>query len=909
MKRHNVTLSEVVDRVELLSKSIKPATFIFDFLRCFGTADAMLKRLKDGALNLAQTDGALLLNKKIFFQQLKKGTKRQALIDAVESARQDKKIAAKTPRFIVVTDFDLLIALDTKTQESIECAPRDLESNYEFFLPLAGMERAAVHAEAEADVRAAQNMAKLYDAIRADNTPKTAEDRHYLNVFMTRLLFCYFAEDTGIFDSGAFTDAVEQFTATDGSDTSEFLAALFEHLSTEPTSRYKPKKHLEAFPWVNGGLFSESKSRDFKVPKFSARSRSKLIELGHKQWKDINPDIFGSMFQGVVDEDKRGELGMHYTSVPNIMKVINPLFLDDLTEEFTKARGALPKLNKLLDRLYHMRFFDPACGSGNFLIIAYKELRRLEMAIFKEIERLSKQLPLTLSRIHVSQFYGIEIDDFAHEIAILAMWLAEHQMNLECKAQFGRAPKSLPLKAGANIVCGNATRLDWAKVCPLERGIEVFVMGNPPYLGARMQGAEQKADIEAALASAIEAKKVDYVYCWFVKASSYIQGAMANYAFVSTSSICQGEQVVLLWPWIFSLGLEVKFAHTPFFWANNAHAQAAVSCVIVGVSNFGGGRKKLYSGSLVLQPEHINGYLSAAPNVFVERRVQPLSKLPPMQYGNMAIDGGGLVFDEQEFQEIAGTEAARFLRPAFGAEEFINGQRRWCLWLTDADLAVANKSETIRKRIARTKLFRENANDEGTRKLAKRPHQFREMHHGTSLSLFVPTVSSERRTYLPLGLLSADAVTIAPNQVVYDVESWVFSVVASRIHMVWVRTVAGRLEDRLRYSNTICYNNFPFPPIADGQKAALSRAAEAVLLTRERYPGKTIAWMYDPDTMPADLLTAHRELDAAVERCYRSKPFTSDEERLEYLFALYEKMTAAEAAQRATISKRPTTRA
>ena len=406
-----VTLAQIVDNITQLSAAVKPAEFIYDFLTCFGLPKATIARLKGaGGMNLAKREGCTLLKTKVYFEPIRPDLLNAATpMQTIEAAQKDPRIAANKPRFLIATDFKTLAAFDTKRNDTVEFPLSDLHEHYTFFLPLAGMEKSTVHAEAEADVKAAENMAKLYDLIRADNPPKTREERHALNVFLTRLLFCYFAEDTGIFPDKSFTDAVESYTQTDGSDLAGFLQQLFLTLNTENEARGKTPKHLAEFPYVNGGLFSDTHARQSAVPTFSAKSRQKLIELGTKSWKEINPDIFGSMFQGVVDDEKRAELGMHYTSVPNIMKVIRPLFLDDLYAEFEKAKGSEAKLNKLLSRLYQLRIFGPACGSGNFLIISYKELRRLEMAIYKELRRLTGQLPFSFSGIQVSQFYGIEL--------------------------------------------------------------------------------------------------------------------------------------------------------------------------------------------------------------------------------------------------------------------------------------------------------------------------------------------------------------------------------------------------------------------------------------------------------------------------------------------------------------------
>lgn len=895
----HVTLDQIVDNITQLSAAVKPAEFIYDFLICFGLPKSTIARLKGvGGMNLAKKEGCTLLKTKVYFEPLLPDLLNAATpMQTIEAVQKDSRIAANKPRFLIATDFKTLAAFDTKRKDTVEFPLSDLHEHYTFFLPLAGMEKSTVHAEAEADVKAAENMAKLYDLIRADNPPKTREERHALNVFLTRLLFCYFAEDTGIFPDKSFTGAVESYTQTDGSDLAGFLQQLFLTLNTESEARGKTPKHLVEFPYVNGGLFSDTHARQSAVPTFSAKSRQKLIELGMKSWTEINPDIFGSMFQGVVDDEKRAELGMHYTSVPNIMKVIRPLFLDDLYAEFEKDKGSEAKLNKLLSRLYQLRIFDPACGSGNFLIIAYKELRRLEMAIYRELLRLAGGLPFSFSGIQVSQFYGIELDDFAHEVAILALWLAEHQMNIEFAAAFEKTPASLPLKDGAKIVCGNATRLDWEKVCPKESGCEVFGMGNPPYLGSSVQDAQQKADMAVVFHGIDEFKNLDYIACWFLKAARYLKGApTSRFAFVTTNSICQGEQVAMLWPHIFSAGIEIAFAHLSFKWTNNAKGQAGVTCVIISLQEGPVRNKRLYDGRVIRTVENINAYLVNAKNVFIPKRREPISKLKPMDYGSKPTDGGNLILSRPERDQLLAQhpELNEVIRRFAGAEDYIDGTYRYCLWMTDEHARRFKDIPEIKDRLAKVREMRLASPKVPTQRDAEFPHRFSERRYVEAPQIIVPSVTSERREYIPFGYLGSDVVVSNAALAIYNAEPWVFGVLTSQMHLAWVRAVAGRLEERIRYSNTICYNNFPLPDLSAAQTKNLNRLGEAVLVAREHHHEKTIAQLYDPDTMPPELLAAHRALDAGVEQCYRTKPFTSDEERLEYLFALYEQMTAAE---------------
>lgn len=942
-KRRKATLSGVDMKIDQIIKALKqitdrgidPDSFIYDFLAAFNISKSTITRLKKGGdRNMTKIDGALLLKDKLFFSPVVSDLAgKRKLEDALEGFRANKAIANNKPQFLVVTDYKRILAFDTKQSAYADFAIEDLAEEYMFFLQLAGMSATKIHEEAEADTKAADRMAKLYDQIVADNPPANDTDRHALNLFLTRLLFCYFAEDTGIFGKRQFTDSVETYTQVDGSDVSEHIGRIFETLSLATSKRKNLPKHLTDFRYVNGGLFNDEPGRRSPVPNFNTRSRTTLIALGNQSWAEINPDIFGSMFQGVIDEAKRGSLGMHYTSVPNIMKVIEPLFLNDLREQFQKAKGSVTRLNKLLHRIYHIRIFDPACGSGNFLIIAYKELRKLEMDIFHELDRVENRRPaaspfadsqanfdeagfrgkneqpplaiaqsnLRLPGIHVSQFFGIEIDDFASEVAVLAMWLAEHQMNVAFKASFGHAPAPLPLKDGAKIKRGNSLREDWKKVCPTDNDHEVFVLGNPPYLGARNQSKQQKADVVHLAGHIKDHKNLDYIACFFLKASAYIPGPNVQAAFVSTNSVCQGEHVALLWPNLLNKSIQIGFAHTSFKWANNAKAKAGVTCVIVGLRFSSRNPKYIYTAGLAKLVTNISPYLVDGPTRYVtSRKSGPISSIPSVRFGNMPNNGDAFFLDAREYAEIVQSypNAAPLIRKSTGTREFIDGIGRWCLWIEDKDYDKAMAIPPIAARISKVREDRLKSKDEGARKLADKAHQFRDRTTSLESALLIPGATSERRFYIPLGWMPHETIITNLAHVVYNSPLYLFSVFSSRMHMAWVKAVAGRLEERIRYSSAICYNNFPFPEITDARKNELEKMAEAVLAAREEHPEKTIAQIYDPDKMPANLLEAHQTLDLAVEKCYRKNPFPldTDDERLEFLFKLYEKMTGGESS-------------
>lgn len=740
----------------------------------------------------------------------------------------------------------------------------------------------------EADVKAAEKMAGIYDEICKLNPGMSPhqKDAHALNVFLSRLLFCYFADSTEIFLKNIFTETLSNFTEEDGSNLGEFFNELFEQLNTNVATPRCPQ-YLKDFPYVNCGLFKEQ----FKIPKFSTRLRKMIIDCGKLDWSSINPDIFGSMIQSVVDPAQRSHLGMHYTSVPNIMKVIRPLILDELYEELANSKSNKKKLNELYIRLGKIRIFDPACGSGNFLIIAYKELRLFEIQLLQQLEKLGKH-PTFLSQIQLSQFYGIEIDEFACEIAKLSLWIAEHQMNKVSERTFNKWAVSLPLKEGGHIVCGNATRLDWDAICPKESG-ETYILGNPPYLGFSLQDSKQKEDLRLVFGSPT---KLDYIACWFLKAAAFFRNQIGAFSFVSTNSICQGEQLSLLWPKIFDCGLEIFFCHPSFKWTNNAKKNAAVICAIVGIGQKNKYQKCIFYNEVKTVVKEITPYLTEQKSIVIAKRALPLSQLPEMILGNMAKDGGHLFLNAVEKKEllIKNPGSEKFVKKASGSYEYINGIEQWCLWVDDENLQAANKFSCIRKKFEAVQRERYRSKKRATKEYGKQPHRFVEIRHQEATSILVPRVSSERREYLPIGVLKKGIIVKDSAYAIYDVSPWIFGVLASKIHMAWVKRVGGRLKSDIRYSSLICWNSFPIPKLTKEQKEIIQKHALIILSEREKYPDKTIAELYDPQKMPAGLRKAHQELDAAIERCYRSKPFESDEERLEHLFKLYEEMIQAE---------------
>ncbi len=893
-----MNIGQIEGKLRELAESHSGDTFIYDLLLAYGLPKASIARLQKGSLNLSKLPGEIIWKRKMYFRTVQD----EDLHGAIDELRNDPKILKYSPRFIIVTDNTTLLAVDTRTADTLDVEIAKLARHYDFFLPWAGMEKAQAQSENPADVKAAERMAKLFDEIRKDNPDKSPEFIHGLNVFLSRLLFCFFAEDTNIFAKGQFTNAVKSHTQDDGSDLAAYLERFFEVLNTIEPQRKNLPAYLEAFPYVNGGLFRDR----YPVPKFTRRSRQAIIESGDLDWSAINPDIFGSMFQAVVAPDLRGSLGMHYTSVPNIMKVIEPLFLNELYEEFKKALEYKEKeqekgtsyrnvnsnraLEKLHARISNIKIFDPACGSGNFLIIAYKELRKLEMKIIEESHTAA------FSNISLDKFYGIEIDDFAHEIAILSLWLTEHQMNVEFFKKFGQCNPTLPLKEAGNIVCGNATRLNWEDVCPKKPGDEIYILGNPPYLGSSMQNKSQKDDLTLVCKNFKNYKNLDYISCWFIKSAYFIRDFKSKYAFVSTNSISQGEQVSLLWPYIFSRNLEIDFAYQSFKWSNNAKGKAGVTVVIIGVRNISNDGKRLIKESVCTIVKNINAYLIDGANTFLSRRGTPISTIPEMIRGSTPTDNGNLIlsFEEKEQLLLNAPESERFIKRLIGSEELINGKERFCLWIEHADKDTALKIQPIAERIERVRKFRMASKAPSTVEKASFPYRFIQAQHRAEPSIIIPRVVSERREYITSDFFGENIVVLDSAQAIYNCKPYLFGIISSRIHMVWVRATSGCLESRIRYSSALSYHNFPFPNISQNQKNAIEELVFSVLEERERHPEKTLAQLYDPDKMPDGLREAHHQLDLAVERCYRSKPFESDEERLEYLFKLYEKMIAEE---------------
>lgn len=914
-KKLQLSYKEIESRLESFKTKVVPASEVgYEILKAFGKSEKDVSRYKEGKGILKTFDGLLI--KGLFCYQAVDTLHLTTRLEALKADAQVKKAA---PKIIAVSDGETLLAYDTRENDTYEQKLVKMHSDFGFFYPLMNVERVHTTAENPADVKAAEKLAKLHDEIRAYNEYNSDDDLHDLNIFITRLLFCFFAEDTGIFAENLFTNFIKQFTKEDGSDLGEMLGQAFQVMNVPNKERSEElTKEIKQFPYVNGGLFAS----DIPIPKMGYKARKIIIESGDLDWKDINPDIFGSMIQAVVNPDVRAKEGMHYTSVPNIMKVINPLFMDDLRAEYKKltdfydqkknlydmsvlsinqfvaeCKPIVRGCDRLLLRMSKMKFFDPACGSGNFLIITYKQLRLLEMDILHLRKKCQPEQMIDFidgSCIHLDQFYGIELLDFPHEVAMLSLWLAEHQMNNKFHADFGVNVAALPLHNINQIKCGNACRMDWEVVCPHTKDEEVFVFGNPPYLGSSLQDASQKDDMDIVCGTFRNYKNLDYIACWFYKATLYLKKSVAKCAFVSTNSICQGDSVSLLWPNVFVENVEIIFAYQSFKWSNNAKYNATVTVVIVGLGQKSNIKKKLYNSSGLLSLcNNINAYLLDASNLIINRCPSSISNLPEMVFGNKPTDGGFLVLTKDERDEILKSYpvAEKIIRMYQGADTFINGGLRYCLWIDDKYVNLAYSIPPIKERLEKVKAFRLESKAESTRLYANRPYLFKQRAHIDTDSIIVPSVSSEKRRYLPVGMLDENSIISNASQAIYHADMFVLGLLCTHIHVVWLSAIGGKLETRYRYS-VLVYNSFPFPSISDTKKSEIEEAATNVLLTRENYPEKTLADLYDPEKMPEDLRAAHKELDAIVESCYPGAPFPNDEARLECLFKLYEKMTA-----------------
>lgn len=931
MAKKLLNITEIEDRTKVLVENLNKSTFIIDFVSLFDITKTTITR----ASKTASDD--FIIKNKLYFRKVEN-------LPLLALTEIDKELEgqARKSRFIITTDFQELYAKDTQTGLTLAISFNDLPAHCDFFLPWNGIEKIDYDKENPADVKAAERFTKLYDELISINPELaiTETDGKSFNLFLIRVLFLLFAEDTSIISKGAFTNVIKMRTSEDGSDLNECVRKLFTVLDMPEFSRQDLESWLSDFPYVNGKLFSEP-HHDLI---FNKRTRQLLIEAGELlNWNEINPDILGSMIQTVANAEARSTSGMHYTSVPNIMKVIKPLFLDNLRAAFTELeeradyyigggdfreehrrkelRQILPKLEELLTRMASIKFLDPACGSGNFLIITYKELRRLEINILvkqREIrDSLNEkavyqgELIADASKISLSQFSGIELDDFAHEVARLSLYIAEHQMNAEMEEALADVhPKLLPLREAGNIVCGNALRIDWETVLNAKADDEVYIFGNPPYIGSQKQTLSQKKDIDELFININSHRILDYIAGWFIKGAKFINNYNAKIAFVTTNSINQGQQVAILWPEIFRLGVEISFAYSSFKWNNSAAHNAGVTVAIIGLSRVSKQDKKLFSeDGEIRDASHINAYLAAGEEILVFSKSSAVSSLPEIKFGNMPRDGGHLLIENKEEKDKITSkypELEKYIKKYIGGSEYINDKNRFVFWLDKNSYESIALNPLVSERVGMVRNMRENSSKKDTRLAAEKPYEFVERIRYDEAyekgdvegcqAIIVPRVSSESRTYVPMGFIEDDTIVSDSAMVIYNAPIWLLGILESKMHMVWLRSIGGKLKTDYRYSAGLVYNTFPIPELSEARKNMLEEAVFEMLDVREE-EGGTLADLYGGANKPMNerLRQAHEKIDGIVERAYQQKPFESDEERLSVLLNLYKEMTEKEA--------------
>ncbi len=911
--------NEIKERATKFSKEWENAfnedaeakTFLYEFFNIFGISQRRVATFEHRVKKLDQHDGYIdLLWKGTILIEMK--SRGKSLDKAYHQSKDylDGLKQHELPKYILVCDFENFRLYDIDDNKEIDFQLKDFVSNVHLFGFIAGYQKKVYKEEDPVNIEAAYLMGKLHDALK-----EAGYTGHELEKYLVRLLFCLFAEDTTIFDKNAFQDYVEIKTNEDGSDIGIHIAQLFQVLNTPPEKRQKTlDESLSAFRYVNGTLFEEQLS----FASFNSKMRQTLLECCYLDWSKISPAIFGSLFQSIMNPIERRNIGAHYTSEKNILKLIKPLFLDNLWEEFEAVKDNKNKLIKFHDKISTFRFLDPACGCGNFLVITYRELRLLEIEIIKVLQKGQYVTDVcTLIKVDVDRFYGIEYEEFPAQIAQVAMWLVDHQMNMRISEIFGEYFVRLPLRKSPVIVNTNSLRIDWHKLIdpiPWEKKTQRFdyILGNPPFVGKQMQNEQQKEDMDLIWKGVNGAGVLDYVTCWHIKAAKYLTDyspqtdesneIRTKVAFVSTNSIAQGEQVGILWNELFNkYKIKIHFAHRTFKWSNEAKGKAAVHVVIIGFSNFDISNKHIYEYEDIksepheLKVKNINPYLVEATDFVILKRKTPVCNVPEMSYGSMANDGGLLLLNNEEKESIIlnDNSSQQFIKQFVGSFEFINGVKRWCIWLKDVDPDKYSNFKEIYKRIQQVKEYRLKSKRDSTKKLANYPMLFGEIRQPIKDYLLIPGVSSEFRKYIPIGFLSKDIIASDLVRTVPESSMYNFGVLTSIMHMTWVNYVCGRLKSDFRYSGSLVYNNYPWPENpTEKQKKIIEDSAENILLVRKQFPDSSLADLYDSLTMPPALVKAHQELDKAVDLAYRPQPFINEAKRIEFLFELYEKYTA-----------------
>lgn len=897
----NNAVSFVHEWKETTRERAEAQTFWNEFLEIFGVRRRRVavfeKAVKKAGGNYGAIDlfwrGVLLVEHKSRGQNLDKATSQA--FEYLEGLTENE-----LPKCVVISDFGDFRLYDLEADEEHAFTLEELPDRIHLFGFISGYTKRTYKDQDPVNVAVAEKMGDLHDAL-----VESGYSGHKLEIFLVRLVYCLFADDTGIFPKDHFRFFVEEKTDERGSNLGAMLNQLFQLLDTPTAERQRSlDEDLQQFPHVNGALFSER----IDLPFFNRKMRDILLGACSFDWSKVSPAIFGSLFQSAMDAVKRRNLGAHYTSEQNILKVVRGLFLDDLYAEFESIKHNAARVRQFHEKLASLKFFDPACGSGNFLVITYREVRHLEIEILKQLSALSGKAQLVLdvtkiSKIDVDSFYGIEYEEFAAQIATVALWLTDHQANMRLSAEFGLSYARLPLRKTPNILHENALRIDWNELVRRdgnETETRLYVLGNPPFVGKKARNETQNQDMEFVLDGISDYGVLDYVCAWYVKAAAFIQNTRIKVAFVSTNSIAQGEQVGVLWSHLAGKGIKIHFAHRTFKWTNEARGKAAVHCVIIGFATFDITRKLLSDYQTPTSEPHeiecknINPYLIDQANVIITNRQKPICDVPQLVFGNMPNDDGNLLFDDEERAEFLRKEpgAEKFILPFISAHEFINGERRWCLWLKDAPPAEWRRLPEVMKRVQAVRAFRSKSKRPATQKLAEVPYLFGEIRQPRTEYVLIPRHSSENRRYVPMAFFSRDHIVADSCSAMPDATLYHFGVLTSQMHMAWMRQICGRIKSDYRYSNNLVYNNFPFPSEpTEKQRERVERAAQNVLDVRAGFQAATLADLYDPNSMPKELLDAHAAVDAAVEACYGSRRFKTDLERLELLFDLYRQYT------------------
>ena len=882
-----------IDKIEAALKNISlkvnKDSFIYDFLLAFEIPKSSISRLKKGDYNKSKIDGEIIWTKKIYFKTV---SKNEDVHDEIDEISKSNDIEKHKIRFVIVTDFKTFLSKDIKTEDTLDIELSKLNESLNFFLPLIGREKVTLDKENPADIKASNQMGKLYEQIIRDNEKfNLDQNRDHLNLFFTRLLFLYYADDSEIFTKNQFLKVVSEFTNEDGSELNNFFNDLFQILNSQ--NRSNVPVYFKEFPYVNGNLFDGK----VKLPNFTKTTRKMIIEGASLDWHLINPDILGSMLQSIVSPDERDEDEMHYTSVPNILKVIKPLFLDDLEHRVDQANENEIKLKKILRYIYNSKFFDPACGSGNFLIITYIQLCLLEIRIFKILNRINPDdWKMSMPGISIRQFYGIEKSHYACETAKLSLWIAEHQMNLHFKEVFGRIKPSLPLVESQNILNGNSADINWITFCKKDKLTEhIFLISNPPYKGFSRQTLNQKKDMENCFKNFKGYKRLDYITLWVFKAKQFILfNKDSSCSFVSTNSLCQGEQINIFWPSILD-EIQISFAVKSFPWGNNAKNNAVVSCIIIGLGIKDNKDKFIIDGSNIEKCKNINPYLSSIETNEIRKRDKPFcNEFPRMIGGNMPYDGGYLKLDTNQYNEITQKypESKKFLRKLLGGSEFIHGKKRWVLWIDNADLNDAIKVPEIKKRIDLVRSFRENSGDVA-RGLAKRSHQFRFRNEATKNFILVPYTSTKDRSYLPIGFIDKEYIVLNSAIVIFDPPLYMFGILSSHSHFLWVLNVSGKMKNDIRYSSSLCYNTFPINELTHEVIKKIEETSLAIIDEREKYSNDTISNLYGKN-MPLSLKKLHQKNDEIIDEYLFGKKKYDDEEKVKMLFKMFNKLNSSD---------------